>query len=273
MQFDEFDPSEIEKSEIHALELDKEAELQMQRDGAGSRFTDEYKEFLGLNEPAPSRNTPLVVPAELLSQLYGTDKSKGMAQSEEEENASSKAPKKPENPLYELTRARRSIRRYGEGHIDDAIIREIMKVALTAPTSFGHKPVEYIVVRDKDMIRRIGACKQMGGSQINTADTVIVVMVKTEDKRQAEFWIEDGAIASAYILLAVEQYGLGACWVHIRNRMGQQRSSDEEIRALLGVPDGYTVLNLIAIGQKSETKPPYTDADLHTENVHYERYT
>lgn len=31
----------------------------------------------------------------------------------------------------------------------------------------------------------------MGGSQINGADTVVVVMVKTADKRAAEFWIED----------------------------------------------------------------------------------
>ena len=108
-----------------------------------------------------------------------------------------------ENDLYELTRKRRSVRHYGDKHIDDEIISEIMKVALTAPTSFGHKPVEYVVVRDKDMIRKIGACKQMGGSQINGADVVIVVMVKTANKRQAEFWIEDGAIASAYILLAV----------------------------------------------------------------------
>ena len=112
----------------------------------------------------------------------------------------------------------------------------------------------------------------MGGSQINGADAVIVVMVKMADKRQAEFWIEDGAIASAYILLAVEQYGLGACWVHIRNRMGQRGTSDQEIRSLLGVPDGYTVLNLVAIGEKGETKKAYTDADLHTENAHYERY-
>ena len=176
------------------------------------------------------------------------------------------------NDLYELTRRRRSVRRYGNAHIDDELIREIMKVALTTPTSFGHKPVEYVVVRDKDMIRKIGACKQMGGSQINGADAVIVVMVKTADKRQAEFWIEDGAIASAYILLAVEQYGLGACWVHIRNRMGQRGTSDQEIRALLGVPEGYAVLNLVAIGEKAEKKKAYTDSDLHTENVHYEKY-
>ena len=176
------------------------------------------------------------------------------------------------NDLYELTRKRRSVRRYGDKHIDDKIISEIMKVALTAPTSFGHKPVEYVVVRDKDMIRKIGACKQMGGPQINGADAVIVVMVKTANKRQAEFWIEDGAIASSYILLAAEQYGLGACWVHIRNRMGRRGTSDQEIRALLGVPDGYSVLNLVAIGEKGETKRAYTDADLHTENVHHEKY-
>ena len=176
------------------------------------------------------------------------------------------------NDLYELTRKQRSVRRYGDKHIDDEIISEIMKVALTAPTSFGHKPVEYVVVRDRDMIRKIGVCKQMGGSQINSADVVIVVMVKTANKRQAEFWIEDGAIASSYILLAVEQYGLGACWVHIRNRMGKRGTSDQEIRALLGVPDGYSVLNLVAIGEKGETKKAYTDADLHTENVHYEKY-
>ena len=177
-----------------------------------------------------------------------------------------------ENKLFELTRGRRSVRRYGTVHINDEIIGEIMKVALTAPTSFGHKPVEYIIVRDQEMIRKIGVCKQMGGSQINGADAVVVVMVKTADKRQAEFWIEDGAIASAYILLAVEQYGLGACWVHIRNRMGQRKTSDEEIRALLGVPDGYTVLNLVAIGEKGENKPAYTEKDLHTENVHYDKF-
>lgn len=176
------------------------------------------------------------------------------------------------NPLYELARKRRSIRRYGSAHIADEVLHEIMKIALTAPTSFGHKPVEYVIVRDKDRIRRIGACKWMGGSQINNSDAVIVVMVKTADKRQAEFWIEDGAIASAYILLAVEQYGLGACWVHIRNRMGQQGTSDQEIRSLLGVPDEYTILNVVAIGTKAEEKKAYTDADLRIENVHYEKY-
>ncbi|MBS5282642.1 MAG: nitroreductase family protein [Clostridiales bacterium] len=167
-----------------------------------------------------------------------------------------------ENELFELTRKRRSVRRYKNTEIDGKIIDEIMKVALTAPTAFGNRDVSFVTVRDKKLICEIGKCKTYGGSQINGADTVIVVMVKTSNARDAEFWIEDGAIASAYLLLAAEQYGLGCCWVHIRNRTGRIRTSDEEIRELLNISSDYTVLNLIALGEKNEIKKAYTEEDL-----------
>ena len=168
-----------------------------------------------------------------------------------------------ENKLLELALRRRSVRRYTNEHIDDSVIDEIMKTALTAPCSFGHRPVEFVVVRDAKTIRDIADCKSLG------ADAVIVVMVKLD---RGEFWIEDGAIASSYILLAAEQYDLGACWVHIRNRTGRRKTSDEEIRNLLGVPDGYAVLNLIALGGKGEIKRPYTEEDFDKAKIHYNHY-
>ena len=119
------------------------------------------------------------------------------------------------NVLFELAAKRRSIRRYTNEHINDDVLNEIMKVALAAPCSFGHRPVEFVIVRDRNRITELAACKSLGGSQIIGADAVIVVMVKLD---RGEFWIEDGAIASGYILLAAEQYDVGACWVHIRNR-------------------------------------------------------
>ena len=173
------------------------------------------------------------------------------------------------NELFELSARRRSIRSYTDAHIDDAVIDEIMKVALTAPSSFGHRPVEFVVVRAKQTIKEIAGCKSLGGSQIIGADAVIVVMVKLD---RGEFWIEDGAIASAYILLAAEQYDVGACWVHIRNRTGKRKSSDEEIRELLDVPEGYAVLNLVALGDKGEKKQGYKEVELDKSKVHLERY-
>ena len=92
--------------------------------------------------------------------------------------------------------------------VDPNVLHEIMKVALTAPCSFGHRPVEYVIVQDEEKIKELADCKSLGGSQIISAGAVIVVMVKLD---RGEFWIEDGAIASSYILLAAEQYGLGAC--------------------------------------------------------------
>ena len=163
----------------------------------------------------------------------------------------------------------RSVRRYTQEHISDDVLKEIMKVALAAPCSFGHRPVEFVVVRDKNRIIDLAACKSLGGSQIIGADAVIVVMVKLD---RGEFWIEDGAIASGYILLAAEQYDVGACWVHIRNRTGKKGSSDEEIRELLDVPDGYAVLNLIALGGKGENKKGYSESDYDFGKVHQEMF-
>ena len=90
-----------------------------------------------------------------------------------------------------------------------------------------------------------------------TADVAIVVMADTAD---CELWIEDVAVASTYILLAAEQFGVGACWIHIRNRQGQRKSADD------------SVLNVVALGQKSEKKSPRTEEDLVWQNVHSERY-
>lgn len=174
-----------------------------------------------------------------------------------------------DNKLFDLAAARRSVRRYTSEPIPDEILDEIIKVALTAPTSFGHRPVEFVVVRDKQTIKQLAACKSLGGSQIIGADTVIVVMV---DLERGEFWIEDGAIASSYILLAAEQYDIGACWVHIRNRVGKRKSSDEEIRELLNVPSGYAVLNLIALGYKGEVKQCYTEDSFDKSKIHHEKF-
>ena len=173
------------------------------------------------------------------------------------------------NELFNLAARRRSIRRYTGEKVSDEIVDEILKVALLAPSSWGRHPVEFVVVRDKEMIKNIARCKRMGAGPLPTADVAIVVMV---DKSDCELWIEDAAVASTYILLAAEQFGIGACWIHMRNRAGQRTTADEEIRQLLNVPEKYSVLNVVALGQKNEKKSPRTEKDIHWENVHHEKF-
>lgn len=173
------------------------------------------------------------------------------------------------NNFYELARKRRSIRRYTNEAIDDAVIAEILKAALTAPSSWGGHPVEFIIVKNKKTICDIAKCKAMGAAPLLQADVAIVVAINTSN---CELWIEDGAVASSYILLAAEQYDIGACWIHIRNRAGQKTTADEEIRNLLGIPKHYAVLNVIALGKKAERKVAYTERELSIKNIHQERF-
>lgn len=171
--------------------------------------------------------------------------------------------------FLELAKKRRSIRRYTGEAVDKADIEEIMKAALLAPSSWGGHPVEFVVVDDKEMIKKISRCKAMGAGPLPSAEYAIVVMI---DRGDCELWIEDGAVASTYILLAAEALGIGACWIHIRDRAGQKLSAEEEIQNLLGIPRKYGILNVVAIGQKGEYKPARTEAELPMKNVHYGKY-
>ena len=59
------------------------------------------------------------------------------------------------------------MRRYTNEHIDDVVIEEIMKVALTAPASFGHQPVEFVVVRDKRAMLTFRAYATVDSSNVS----------------------------------------------------------------------------------------------------------
>ena len=169
--------------------------------------------------------------------------------------------------LLEIVKNRRSCRKYTGEKVSEEIVEKILEIALLAPSSWGQHPIEFVVVRDKEMIKKISACKRMGAGPLPTADVAIVVMANVSN---CELWIEDAAVASTYILLAAESFGIGACWIHMRNRAGQKKSADEEIRELLGVPKNFSVLNVVALGQKNEIKSPRTE--VFWKNVHYEKF-
>lgn len=173
------------------------------------------------------------------------------------------------NDLFELARRRRSCRKYTGEKIPDEVVDEILKVALLAPSSWGGHPIEFVVVRDRNTIKKIARCKRMGAPPLLQADVAIVVMANTAG---LELWIEDAAVASTYILLAAEQFNVGACWIHIRDRAGQRLTADAEIRQLLGVPDNFSVLNVVALGGKGERKSARTENDLPFQNIHREKF-
>ena len=145
----------------------------------------------------------------------------------------------------EIVKNRRSIRSFSGEHIPDETIRDILSLAAYAPSSWGRHPVEFIVIRDPETMAELARCKKMGAGPLAHGDAAIVPII---DKRNLELYVEDAAVASTYILLAAEYYGVAACWIHMKDRQGHTNMAEDDIRELLGIPEYYGILNAVSLG-------------------------
>ncbi|RLF70442.1 MAG: NAD(P)H nitroreductase, partial [Thermoplasmata archaeon] len=100
------------------------------------------------------------------------------------------------------------------------------------------------------------------------ASAAIVVVAR---ERESGVWIEDLSVASTYLLLIAEALGLGAFWIQIRGRVREDgEPSEEYVRRLLKIPEGFRVLSIIALGHPGEEKDPHTDDEYMPKRVHRE---
>lgn len=173
--------------------------------------------------------------------------------------------------LLELVKSRRSVRRYADKKIDRAILKRILHVAQYAPSSYGKHTTEFVIVDDKEMLKKLAACKRLGTPSVAQSAATIVVVTDTTTA-EGELWVEDASVSATYVLLAAEDEGLGACWNQIHLRGGQQRSASDEIKALLDIPDRFEVLCYISLGYKITDMPAHDDSELNFDKQHFGRY-
>ncbi|MBP3869819.1 MAG: nitroreductase family protein [Faecalicoccus sp.] len=149
----------------------------------------------------------------------------------------------------DIVQTRRSTRQFSGEKISDETIQNILDIAAYAPSSWGGHPMEYIVIRDKDTLKKLAACKRMGAGPLAYGDAAIVPIIR---KDNLELWVEDASVASTFILLAAEYYGVGACWIHMKDRKGHTGMAEDDIRDLLHIPSNYGILNVVSLGMKKK---------------------
>lgn len=115
--------------------------------------------------------------------------------------------------MLEILKNRRSIRKFTEEKVSKEDLEKILKAGLLAPSSMGKKPVEFIVVEDKEVISKLENCKKYGTLPLKTAPFVIAVI---GDSQLSDVWVEDASIVSILIQLEVEKLGLGSTWIQMR---------------------------------------------------------
>ncbi len=159
--------------------------------------------------------------------------------------------------MLSLLKARRSIRKFQERVVEKEKISKIIEAALLSPSSKNNNPWEFIIVDDKNTLRKLAEAKEMGSKFLAETPLVIAVLA---DPEKSDVWIEDASIASTVMILEAQSLGLGSCWVQMRRRkcFSAEQSSEEYLKNLLRIPDKLHILCLIAIGYPEELRPEKT---------------
>ena len=167
--------------------------------------------------------------------------------------------------MLEILKNRRSIRKYKDKKIEDKKIEQLIHAALLSPTSRNFYSWEFMVVDNKETIGELSKAKASGSAFLKDAPLAFVVL---GDPQISDVWVEDASIASIIIQLTAQSLGLGSCWIQIRKRDHDDKTTSEDyVKDLLGIPEGKRVESIISIGYPNEDRLAHKIEDLIFDNV------
>ena len=156
--------------------------------------------------------------------------------------------------MIELLRKRKSIRKYKEIPIEESKIAIIKEALLSVPSSRNIRPWRYILVDQREILKKLSLAKPQGALFLKGASLGVVIL---GDADQSDVWIEDCSIAAITLQYVAESLEIGSCWIQIRNRnFNENATSEEYIQNLLKIPKNFKVLALMALGISDEEKLP-----------------
>lgn len=169
--------------------------------------------------------------------------------------------------VFNVILQRRSIRKYKEDPIPEDILHRSLEAARWAPSGKNLQPWKFILVRDKDLKKRL-AQASAGQFFMAKAPLIVVACGFPDDcysrmGRYMKSWPVDVAIALEHLILQAWQDGLGTCWIG--------SFEEEEVKAILHIPDHVKVLALTPLGYPAKVPPSRGRKSL-DEIVSYDRY-
>jgi nitroreductase len=141
---------------------------------------------------------------------------------------------------FEAITTRKSVRSYEPTPVPKEKLEKILEAARQAPSAIRIQPWHFIVVTDAEKRKELS--KGMFAKFLNAAPVVIVACGDT--KASPDWCVVDVSIATENLVLAATNEGLGTCWVG--------SFKEEQVKALLKIPQSFTVVALVAVGYARE---------------------
>ena len=156
---------------------------------------------------------------------------------------------------------RRSVRKYTDRQVDSAVIEQLLRASMYAPSARDSRAWHFVVIDDRALLDQIPTFHP-NAAMIKEAPVAIAVCGDLHKEKRVEYLSLNCSAATQNILLAAQDAGLGAVWLGVYPN--QDRA--DGLTRLLGLPEHIVPISLIALGHPAEaptTEDRYDAAKIH----------
>ncbi|MDP6072287.1 MAG: nitroreductase family protein [SAR202 cluster bacterium] len=143
--------------------------------------------------------------------------------------------------VYEAIQTRLTVRQFKPDAVPDDVVMKLLRAGQWAPSSRNLQPWHFIVVRDRDMLKQIGAVATSGSF---VADAPMAIAIAMDNADRAEL---DAGRALQQMELVAWDEGLGTCFVGLR-----VEEQNRKVKELLGIPEGMELITILPFGYRDE---------------------
>jgi len=159
--------------------------------------------------------------------------------------------------IYEAIISRRTIRKFDQKKIDPEILKKIVNAGRLAPSAANLQPLEYLIIDDEDLKKKIfpniawaGYIKPEGDPGEDERPAVYIIILA--DKKINPAPERDIGASVENMNLVAEEEGMGCCWIAAFKK--------KEINSINSVPSNLSAELILAVGYPLE-KPVTEDIE------------
>jgi len=151
---------------------------------------------------------------------------------------------------HDIIISRRTIRQFRPEPVARGTLEALVEAARLAPSAANMQPLEFLIVDDARVRADVFPCLKWaayiapeGDPKPGQEPTAYIVTLVNTKVREKMFEYDVGAAVENMIVSALAE-GIGSCWLLSIDR--------ERLKTILGVPEGYRIDCVLALGYPAE---------------------
>ncbi len=142
--------------------------------------------------------------------------------------------------VFQAVRTVLAVRDYQDKPVPPEVVRRIVEAGQLTGSSMNGQPWHFVVVEQRETLRRLGALASSGPYTARAALAIVVAIERTR------FAVSDASRAIQSMILTAWSEGVGSNWVGFGGLSG--------VKTLLGIPDGLDLLAIVPFGYPAKAR-------------------